>query len=78
MTVHLYKQSHKINIRRGVRREDISPKLFTAALESMFRRQLTWEITGLKMNGEYHSHFRFADHILICANTPQELQQMIQ
>ena len=38
MTVHLHKESNKINIRRGVRQGDtISPKLFTAALKSIFR-----------------------------------------
>ena len=40
MTVHLHKGSNKINTRRGVRQEDtISPKLFTAALESIYRRR---------------------------------------
>ena len=78
MTVHLHKESNKINIRRGVRQGDtISPKLFTAALESIFRR-LTWGNRGLKIIGEYLSHLRFADDIFICANTPYELQQMIQ
>ena len=78
MTVHLYKESNKINIRRGVRQGDtISPKLFMAALNSIFRR-LTWETRGLKIHVEYLSHLRFADDILICANTPNELQQMLQ
>ena len=48
-----------------------------AALKSIFRR-LTWEIRGLKIDGEYLSHLRFADDILICANTSYELQQMRQ
>ena len=77
-TVHLHKESNKINIRRGVRQGDtISQKLFMAALESIFRR-LTWKTRGLKIDGEYLSHLRFADDILICANIPHELQQMLQ
>ena len=78
MTVHLHKACNNINIRRGVRQGDtISPKLFTAALESIFRR-LTWKTRGLKIDDEYLSHLRFADDILIRANTSQELQQMLQ
>ncbi|MEG7522669.1 MAG: reverse transcriptase domain-containing protein, partial [Chromatiales bacterium] len=71
-------ESNKINIRRGVRQGDtISPKLFTATLESIFRR-LTWKNRGLKIDGKYLSHLPFADDILICANKPHELQQMLQ
>ena len=32
----------------------------------------------MKIDGEYLSHLRFTDDILICANTPHELQQMLQ
>ena len=78
MTVHIHKESNNINIRRGERQGDtISTMLFTTALESIFRR-LTWETRGLKIDGEYLSHPRFADDILICANTPHELQQVLQ
>ena len=65
VTVHLHKESEKIRIKRGVRQGDtISPKLFTATLESIFRR-LNWENKD------------FAD-IFLCTETPQELQQMLQ
>ena len=75
--VHLHKEGNKINIKRGVRHGNtISPKLITAALELLFRR-LTWETRGLKRDGEYLSHIRFADDILICATKPHELQQML-
>ena len=77
MTVHLHKESNKINIRRGVRHGDtISPTLFTTALKSIFR-WLPWETRGLKIDGEYLRHLCFVD-ILICATTPYELQQMLQ
>ena len=78
MTVHLHNESNSINIRRGVRQIDtISPELFTAALESIFRR-LTWETRGLKIDGEYLCHLRFANGIFLCANAPIELHQMLQ
>ena len=78
MTVHLHKESEKIRIKRGVRQGDtISPKLFTATLESIFRR-LNWENKGVKIDGEFLSNLRFADDIFLCTETPQELQQMLQ
>ena len=78
MTVHLHKESEKIRIKRGVRQGDtISPKLFTATLESIFRR-LNWEKKGVKIDGEFLSNLRFADDIFLCTETPQELQQMLQ
>ena len=78
VTVHLHKESEKIRIKRGVRHGDtISPKLFTATLESIFRR-LNWENKGVKIDGEFLSTLRFADDIFLCTETPQELQQMLQ
>ena len=50
VTVHLQKESEKIRIKRGVRQGDtISPKLFTATLESIFRR-LNWENKGVRID----------------------------
>ena len=61
MTVHLHKESEKIRIKRGVRQEDtISPKLFTATLESILFRRLNWENKGVKIDGEFISNHRFA------------------
>ena len=78
MTVHLHKDSEKIRIKRGVRQGDtISPKLFTATLESIFRR-LNWENKGVKIHGEFVSNLRFADDISLCTEIPQELQHMLQ
>ena len=80
VTVHLHKESEKIRIKRGVRQGDtISPKLFTATLESIFRR-LNWEHKGVKIDVEFLSNLRFADDItlFLCTETPQELQQMLQ
>ena len=78
VTVHLHKGSEKIRIKRGVRQGDtISPKLFTATLESIFRR-LNWENKGVKRDGQFLSNLRFGDDIFLCTETPQELQQMLQ
>ena len=77
VTVHLHKKSEKIRINRGVRQGDtISPKLFTATVESIFRR-LNWENKGVKIDGEFLSNLRFADDIFLCTESPQEIQQML-
>ena len=78
MTVHLHKESEKIRIKRGVRQGDnFSPKLFTAALESISRR-LNRENKGVKIDGEFLTNRRFADELFLCTETPQELQTMLQ
>ena len=78
VTVHLHKESEKIRIKRGVRERDtISPKLFTATLESIFRR-LNGENKGVKIDEEFLSNLRVGDDIFLCTDIPQELQQMLQ
>ena len=77
MTLHVYKVSNIIDIRRWVRQGDIiSLKLFSSALEGIFRH-LTWETRGTKIDGEYLCHRRFADDTLISPNTPRELLQIL-
>ncbi|KAK0405475.1 hypothetical protein QR680_018015 [Steinernema hermaphroditum] len=64
-------------IQRGVRQGDtISPKLFTATLEEIFR-ELDWEDFGININGRKLSNLRFADDIALIGNTEEELQQMV-
>ena len=78
VTVHLHQEGEKITIKRGVRQGNtISPKLFTATSESIFRR-LNWENKGVKIDGQFLSNLCFADDIFLCTETPQELQQMLQ
>ena len=51
VTVRRHKESENIRIKRGVREGDtISPKLFTATLESIFRR-LKWGNKGVRIDG---------------------------
>ncbi|CAK1603556.1 unnamed protein product [Parnassius mnemosyne] len=55
---------------RGVRQGDvISLKLFTAALEDVFKL-LNWKGYGININGEYITHLRFADDIVLIAESP--------
>ena len=76
--VLLHKESEKIRIKRGVRQGDtISPKLFTATLESIFRR-LNWENKGVTIDGEFLLNLRFDDDIFLCTETSQELQHILQ
>ena len=67
----------EIKVAKGVRQGDmISPKLFTASLESIFCKT-DWERKGINIDGEYLNHLRFADDISNTTEAPTELQQML-
>lgn len=75
--IRLEKEGKEIKLGRGVRQGDpVSPKLFTAVLEEIFR-QLDWEKNGITINGEKLSHLRFADDIIIFSQTKEDLEGMI-
>lgn len=75
--IKIEKEGCDIDILRGVRQGDpLSPKLFTAVLEEVFRK-LDWSKNGLNINGEKLTHLRFADDIVVFANTSEELQKML-
>ena len=78
MSVRVQEQSTKaIPLRRGVRQGDvISPKLFTAAMEDAFKL-LEWQGLGININGEYITHLRFADDIVVMAKSMEELSMML-
>lgn len=64
-------------IQRGVRQGDpLSPKLFSAVLEQIFRK-LEWEHFGLNINGIRLNHLRFADDIVLFEENPKELECML-
>lgn len=68
----------KFCIKRGVRQGDpLSPKLFSAVLESIFRN-LNWEGFGLNINGSKLNHLRFADDLVLFEENPEILEKMIQ
>lgn len=65
-------------IERGVRQGDpISPKLFTAVLEQIYRN-LDWSQYGLNIDGESLSHLKFADDLVLFSENSHELQIMLQ
>ena len=77
-TIKMHRESEKIPIKKGVRQGDtISPKLFTACLEDIFRN-LDWDNKGLNINGEHINNLRFADDIVLFSDSGEELQQMME
>ena len=77
-SIRLHENCGPVYIRRGVRQGDtISPKLFTAALESIFKH-LDWGEKGINIDGNYLHHLRFADDIVIFATTAEKLQIMLE
>ena len=79
MSVRVQEQSSKaIPLKRGVRQGDvISPKLFTATLENAFKL-LEWKGFGIHVNGKYITHLRFADDIVVMANSMEDLSTMLE
>lgn len=76
--VRLEKTGRQFPIERGVRQGDpISPKLFTAVLENIFRN-INWEKNGININGENLNHLRFADDLVLFSECPEKLQHMLQ
>nr|XP_032513904.1 uncharacterized protein LOC116767609 [Danaus plexippus plexippus] len=68
----------EFHIERGIRQGDpISPKLFSAVLEMVFRK-LDWLIEGLNINGENLSHLRFAEDIIMFSEDSKILETMLQ
>ncbi|KAH7699433.1 protein F43G9.7 [Aphelenchoides avenae] len=78
--ITLFDDPVRIPIRRGVRQGDtISPKLFTAALESTFR-ELNWEAdgrAGVSIDGKRITHLRFADDIVLIGTTFADVQRRL-
>ena len=65
-------------VQRGVRQGDtISPMLFSAVVEEVFR-VLDWDEYGIPISGTRLTNLRFADDIVVFSQCPHELQQMLQ
>uniref|UniRef100_A0A914W657 Reverse transcriptase domain-containing protein n=1 Tax=Plectus sambesii TaxID=2011161 RepID=A0A914W657_9BILA len=71
-----YRPLH-ILVARGVKQGDtISPKLFNAGLEEIFKK-LNWS-SGINIYGERLNHLRFADDIVIVGETIEEVEEMLR
>ncbi|KAG1714074.1 putative phosphoenolpyruvate synthase [Nymphon striatum] len=76
--IKLHTNTNKIRLEKGVRQGDsISPKLFTACLENVFRG-LNWTSKGIPINGDRLTNLRFADDVVLFSESPQELQLMVE
>ncbi|KAH7712851.1 hypothetical protein AAVH_19800 [Aphelenchoides avenae] len=79
--ITLFDKPITIPIRRGVRQGDtISPKLFTAALEMIFR-DLRWEerrSAGINIDGKRLTHLRFADDIVLVGSSRADVQKRLE
>ncbi|XP_072931484.1 uncharacterized protein [Epargyreus clarus] len=64
-------------LERGVRQGDVvSQKLFTAALEDVFKL-MEWKDLGVNINSEHITHLRFAYDIVILADSLRDLSKML-
>ena len=73
--VHLDKLvSTDFQIHRGVRQGDpLSPKLFTAVMEEVFKKAEIFE--GVNVNGENLSNLRFADDVALLNETTKQIEK---
>ena len=66
----------KVKIMKGVRQGDtLSPVMFTAALEEIFRR-MEVEV-GININGERMNNLSFADDIILFAEKEEDLSKLL-
>ena len=66
--------SKPINIERGVRQGDtISPKIFTAAMEDIFKK-LNLQERGLNVDGEKLTDLRFADDVALITTSVKDME----
>lgn len=76
-TYKMHQPTDPVPLKRGVRQGDcLSPKLFTLALEDIFKK-LEWQNIGINVNGKRLNHLRYADDIVLIAGNYNDLNYMV-
>jgi len=71
-------KTDQIHIEEGIRRWDnILPKLFTLALENVFKT-LNWDDKGINIDGIYLNHLRFADDIILMSGNITKQETLLE
>ena len=66
-------------VRRGVRQGDtISSILFNIALNNEVIDKIEWGDKGINIDGEYLSHFLYADDLILFSPSANEFQSMLE
>ena len=74
--IKMEKTSRWFKIGRGVKQGDpLSPKLFNAALEKVFK-SMNWEGKGIKIGSNFLNELRFADDVIIISQDKDELKNL--
>uniref|UniRef100_A0A7I4Z701 Reverse transcriptase domain-containing protein n=1 Tax=Haemonchus contortus TaxID=6289 RepID=A0A7I4Z701_HAECO len=72
-----YYKDVSVNVKRGVRQDhSISPKLFGATFLNIMRH-LECEDLGVKVDGRYLHHLRFADDVVLITPNMERAERML-